>query len=71
MTPSPDHWCNCVTPIFTRRNFLRSISCGFGWLAFSSLFGRSASALAGSTGAPAASPLAPKIPPLHVARQNA
>ena len=62
MTDSPGHSFNCVTPIFTRRGLLRSISCGFGWLAFSSLFGRSALA----EPAAKAAPLAPKVPPLPV-----
>src|SRR5436309_2336998 len=60
MSHSESHWCNSVTPIFTRRALLKSISCGFGWLAFSSLFGRSAQALAAAK----PSPLAPKSPPL-------
>jgi hypothetical protein len=53
-----DHTCNTITPIFTRRGFLSGVSCGFGWLAFSALLGRSALA------APPPSPLAAKLPPL-------
>jgi hypothetical protein len=55
-----------VAPIFTRRGLLRSISCGFGWLAFSSLFGRAAAAageVAAGMSAPK-NPLAAKDPPL-------
>src|SRR5579862_6422529 len=59
MKNSPGHSCNSVTPIFTRRKLLQSISCGFGWLAFSSLFGRSAAQAAIKP-----NPLAPKTPPL-------
>ncbi len=55
-----DHWCNTTTPIFTRRGFLRSVSCGFGWLAFSGLLQR---AMGAPTTAPV-HPLAAKIPPL-------
>jgi len=58
MDNSPGHSCNCVTPIFTRRGLLKSISCGFGWMAFSSLLG-SARAAELKPG-----PLAPKTPPL-------
>ncbi len=61
MRDNQGHSCNTITPIFTRRGFLSSISCGFGWLAFSSLFGQSA--LAAET-ASRVSPLAPKTPPL-------
>ncbi len=60
MDTTPTHSCNCVTPIFTRRDLLRGISCGFGWLAFSSLFG--GAARAGDVSTPG--PLAPKAPPL-------
>ena len=60
MVDSNGHCCNSVTPIFTRRDLLRGISCGFGWLAFSSLFGRSLRA----EDAPKPGPLAPKVPPL-------
>ncbi len=63
MNDTPSHSCNSVTPIFTRRGFLSSISCGFGWLAFSSLFGRSGRADAPETPG-LNNPLAPKTPPL-------
>jgi len=56
-----EHNCNEVTPILTRRGLLKSISCGFGWLAFSSLFGRSTHAAVDPV---KANPLAPKVPPL-------
>ncbi len=45
--------CNTITPLFTRRDVLRYTSCGFGWLAFSSLFNRAWGA---------DDPLAPKKP---------
>jgi len=59
MKDSSGHSCSSVTPFFTRRGFLRSVSCGFGWLAFSSLMQR---AWGGPTTAPV-SPLAAKVPP--------
>jgi hypothetical protein len=49
--------CHQITPLFTRRDVLRSFSCGFGWLAFAGLAQR-ASAI-GITAAPTG-PLAPK-----------
>jgi hypothetical protein len=49
-----------ITPLFTRRDVLRNMACGFGWLAFS---GMAAHALP----APAARPLDPK-PPHFAAR---
>ncbi len=45
--------CHQITPLFTRRDVLRSFSCGFGWLAFAGLAQRAAAT------APAG-PLAPK-----------
>lgn len=59
MSDSCGHSCSTVTPIFTRRGFLRSISCGFGWLAFSSLIQRARAASSGLV-----NPLAAKTPPL-------
>jgi len=59
MTESSGHSCSTVTPIYTRRGFLRSVSCGFGWLAFTGLMQRAM----GATTAPA-NPLAAKQPPL-------
>ncbi len=59
MDNSSSHSCSTITPLFTRRGFLRSVSCGFGWLAFSSLLQRAMAATSGLT-----SPLAPKVPPL-------
>ncbi len=50
-----DHSCNSITPLFTRRDILRSVSCGFGYLAFAGLAARGAVA-------PALGPLAPKAP---------
>ena len=32
-----DHYCNQITPLFTRRDILKNFSCGFGYLAFASL----------------------------------
>jgi hypothetical protein len=32
--------CNSITPLVNRREILKYTSCGFGWLAFSSLFGK-------------------------------
>ncbi len=61
MSDCQTHSCNTITPIFTRRGLLRSISCGFGWLAFSSLFGRSLRAADKPAG-----PLGAKTPPLPV-----
>ena len=59
MSDASGHSCSSVTPLFTRRGFLRCISCGFGWLAFSSLLQR---AMAASSGL--INPLAAKTPPL-------
>ncbi len=48
--------CNGVTPLVNRREVLKYTSCGFGWLAFSGLWGQSmATAMADQ-------PLAPKSP---------
>ncbi|MBI3876788.1 MAG: DUF1501 domain-containing protein [Verrucomicrobia bacterium] len=49
-TTSP-HTCGHVTPLLTRRDVLKTLSCGFGYLAF-----------AGLANATAANPLAPKQP---------
>lgn len=49
--------CGTVTPLLTRREILRSISCGFGWLAFAGLAGRLPAA------APTSGPLSQK--PTH------
>ncbi len=53
------NFCSCgdVTPLFTRRDILRQMSCGFGFLAFAGL-SNSVGAAALHTG----SPLAPKPP---------
>ena len=45
--------CHQITPLFTRRDVLRSFSCGFGWLAFASLAQRAVANVP-------AGPLAPK-----------
>jgi hypothetical protein len=59
MSDSSGHSCSTVTPLFTRRGFLRSVSCGFGWLAFSGLLQRAMGATSALT-----NPLAAKTPPL-------
>ncbi|MEK0451559.1 MAG: hypothetical protein RL088_3827 [Verrucomicrobiota bacterium] len=46
--------CGHVTPLLTRRDVLSTLSCGFGWLAFSGL--------ASTTSAAEAGPLMPKSP---------
>jgi hypothetical protein len=38
--------CGAITPLHTRRSILQTLSCGFGWLAFSSLHGKTAGPLA-------------------------
>ena len=59
--------CSRIQHLFTRRDVLQNTACGFGWLAFSGLFGSQAKA-AQSIGADLAKtddgPLAPKTPPL-------
>ncbi len=56
-----DGLCNDITPILTRRDALRLMGCGFGWLAF----GGMASKLSGATTtAVPANPFAAKTPPL-------
>jgi hypothetical protein len=39
--------CNQIAPLVNRRQMLQYASCGFGWLAFSGMLGRSANANAG------------------------
>ena len=39
--------CNQIAPLVNRRQMLQYASCGFGWLAFSGMLGRSANARAG------------------------
>ena len=65
MNESCGHSCSSVTRLFTRRGFLRSVSCGFGWLAFSSLLQRAMAVSAALT-----NPLAAKIPPLPAAAKR-
>jgi hypothetical protein len=55
-----DRSCDSITPLFTRRDILRNISCGFGWLAFAGIANQASAAMA-SGGAPE-NPLAPKAP---------
>jgi len=50
-----DHSCHAITPLFTRRDILRNLSCGFGYLAFSGL-------AAHANTAQTLGPLAPKAP---------
>jgi hypothetical protein len=55
-TPHSAFPCGLVTPLHTRREILRSISCGFGYLAFAGLATQQAHAAATDK------PLAPKLP---------
>jgi hypothetical protein len=55
-----DHSCGCVTPLFTRRDILKSFSCGFGWLAFAGIAQRTAAAAASTN--VSLGPLAAKAP---------
>src|SRR6187401_1251474 len=48
--------CGSITPLFTRRDILKSFSCGFGWVAFAGLAQKAAALTP-------AGPLAPK--PTH------
>ena len=48
-----DHTCDSITPLFTRRDILRNMSCGFGWLAFAGVAQRAVAV---------ENPLAPKPP---------
>jgi hypothetical protein len=59
MSDNSGHTCSTITPLYTRRAFLRCLSCGFGWLAFSGLLRRSLAASSALL-----NPLAPKTPPL-------
>jgi hypothetical protein len=54
---NPDHTCDAVTPLFTRREILKNFSCGFGWLAFAGLAQH-----AGAVAPVPENPLAPKPP---------
>ncbi|MEZ6094208.1 MAG: DUF1501 domain-containing protein [Pirellulaceae bacterium] len=54
--------CKTVTPLTTRRDVLRMTSCGFGWLAFSGLFGSIAHGALSESLAPGAVPLIPDSP---------
>jgi hypothetical protein len=49
------HSCDDITPLFTRRDVLRSLACGFGWLAFAGVAQRTLAASGGK-------PLAVKAP---------
>ena len=62
----PDHSCDNITPVFTRRDVLKKFWCGFGWLAFAGLASEQAARAASGTTPLAAppNPLAPKLPPL-------
>lgn len=51
MNPA-DHSCGDITPLLSRRDILKNVACGFGWLAFGGLAHR-------ALGAPL-NPLAPK-----------
>jgi len=54
MNPTSSFPCGNITPLLSRRAALSSVSCGFGWLAFSALAERAAAAND--------KPLAPKQP---------
>ncbi len=59
MNPNLPYECRGVTPqMFTRRDLLKSVSAGFGWLAFSGL-----AAEAAATGRGPLAPRAPHFPP--------
>lgn len=58
MNPNPFP-CNDITPLLTRRDILKNLACGFGWMAFAGLAGRVEAAT--STAHPAG-PMAPKVP---------
>ncbi len=47
--------CGDITPLLTRRDVLKNVACGFGWLAFAGLVGKNA--IGAET-----SPLMPKLP---------
>ncbi|MFM7740160.1 MAG: DUF1501 domain-containing protein, partial [Planctomycetota bacterium] len=53
--------CNQIAPLVNRRQLLQYASCGFGWLAFSGMLGRSAGARGGEL-LPLENPLAAKQP---------
>jgi hypothetical protein len=57
---SSDHLCGQITPLFTRREILRNMSCGFGWVAFAALAGKSPAAVAASPSPGRGGPLLPK-----------
>jgi len=65
----PDHSCDQITPVFTRRDVLRKFWCGFGYVAFAGMLAEQA-ARGAAAGAPVVAaghpdnPLAPKMPPL-------
>lgn len=61
MTPT-FHTCGDITPLFTRRDILSKMACGFGWLAFAGIAQRAAKSIAATD-----APLAPK-PPHFAAR---
>jgi len=37
MNPTTSNTCGDITPLFTRRDVLGNLACGFGWLAFAGL----------------------------------
>ena len=55
-----DHHCNSITPLFTRRDILKTFSCGFGWLAFAGLAQRAAFGAVEHPLAPKATHFAPR-----------
>ena len=42
MNPTTSNTCGDITPLFTRRDVLQNLACGFGWLAFAGLAGKNA-----------------------------
>jgi uncharacterized protein DUF1501 len=62
MNDHTSYHCNTTIPLLTRRDMLRTVSCGFGYLAFASLVSRAAAAESAAGAGAAANPLAPKVP---------
>ncbi len=61
----PDHSCDNINPVYTRRDVLKQFWCGFGYVAFASLASEQAARAASGAATPLAhpeNPLAPKRP---------
>ena len=54
------HTCDSITPLFTRRDILKTFSCGFGWLAFAGVAQRNALGAVEHPLAPKATHFAPR-----------